>query len=299
MIYLACDGDDLFCWLVEEFLREAGASFEKVGLEKLASGGDILEDNTTIYAGGLTEVFLSFLKAYSNTVSGRLVVFVKPVENYPYHLSSQVKRYLLNIHKKKLPVLFVETTPVEHQVNSSLYPEFEHVLIPIFNVEHIFVRDTLPRDGAIVTRFDKCRVLEDLILELGKIGFTSLLINVNAPDKPCFNPFIIDVFTENPVSLLEKSIMGIIGVNDTLSNIVFQMMITDSRPVIACGQSAKNTRYDQTGLVVKVDQCNALDLANAVVNVFNSLESMRKKGTARFVDAYFEKDVERIKSFLA
>ncbi|WP_448579103.1 hypothetical protein [Thermosphaera sp.] len=299
MIYLACEEDDLFCWLVEGFLKEAGASFEKAELEKLISGKNVLENNITVYVGGLSEAFLSFLKNYSGIGSGKLIIFIKPVENYPYQLSNQVRKLLSSIHKKKLSVLFVETTPIEFQAHSSLYPEVEHVLIPIFSVEQVIIRDTLPRDGAIVTRFDKCRVLEDLILELGKIGFTSLMINVNASDKPCSNPFVIDVYTENPMSLLGKSIMGIIGVNDTLSNIVFQMMISDSRPVIACGQSSRNTRYDSTGLVVKIDQCNPFDLAHAVVNVFNSLELMKKKGTARFEDMYLEKGVERIKSFLS
>jgi len=299
MIHLICDADDSFCWLVGDFLREVGASFEKTRLEELTSAGNLLKNNSIIYAGGLSEAFQSLLKAYSNITSGKLIIFVKPVENYPYHLSSHIRKSLSNIYKKKLPILFVETTPIEHQIDSSLYPEFEHVLIPIFNVEHVIVRDTLPRDGVIVTRFDKCRVLEDLILELGRIRFTAMIVNVNAPEKPCLNPFIINVFTENPMSLLEKSIMGIIGVNDTLSNIVFQMMISDSRPVIACGQSARNNRYDSTGLVVKVDQCNASDLADAVVNIVNNLDLMRKRGTTRFEDLFHEKGVERIKSFLA
>ncbi|MEM0378384.1 MAG: hypothetical protein QXU53_03510 [Thermosphaera sp.] len=260
---------------------------------------DKSSDNISIYAGSLNDVFLDFLKSYLQVTSGKILVFVKPVENYPYQASSNVKKFLSQLYKKNHPVMFVETTPVEHYIASSLYPEFEHIMLSVFDVEKIILRDILPKDGAIVVKLDRCRILEELINELNKIGFTPLMININIPVNACFHPLIINALAENPLSVMEKSIMGIVGAHDALSNIVFHSMISDSRPVIVCGNPTRNTRYDETGLVFKINNCDPLELANAVVSVYNNLELFRKRGTRRFEDVFYEKSVERVKQFIS
>ena len=221
----------------------------------------------------------------------RKIVFIIPPS--PIHkrdsvfgkITLYVLRTLLTTMKLiGIKFLFVFTTPYERLLVDEIIHGIRYVFYPTYTIEKPSFRELMFSEKPVISFFvlekdDIERIKEtlDILEELGFKPFIVLgLMNINL--NTCIDDYrVLCMNTDSLDDLIRYSTIVVVKTPTPETNNVILKSILYYKPVITTLEHGLALYYNYTGLVYIREKWDSESLANAIIEVLNNMDEIKKK----------------------